>query len=196
MGSVNFESILTKKHHYWRNLIILFVVAAVIGSYLYVETGLQPSMEEEIMTGFITESLKEAYQPETLTIREQTNEINQKIYKADWTSDNVSFHATIYYANGIPDLILAVEQPELVGFDKVVSQAFASRFFKSVEDNWNCIVGEYTNVCESSWLVGEEKNFAAIQTIKSGGNSKSILYSCKGVIGSSLYERNACAILR
>jgi hypothetical protein len=37
MGTVDFEGILTKKHHYWRNLVILLAVVSVISVVWYVQ---------------------------------------------------------------------------------------------------------------------------------------------------------------
>ena len=193
MGNVDFEGILTEKHHYWRNLIILFVAAAIVGSYLYVQTdSQQATTEEKLMTDFITENLKEEYHPDSLEIKQITL-AGQEIYQANWEHGTTSLRIILDYNYNTenPDLMITLSQPKIENLNEEVSPLIASNYFNyNKQGNWECLSGNIIKTCGTTRFEGETKMSTGVST-NSVLNS-SLVYACKTVPGSEKYNQYMC----
>ena len=197
MNKVDYERILTKRHHYWRNLLIVLIVAIVIGSVWHVQS-VPTEDERTVMNEFIQESLREKYQPASLQVREMLNSERQTVYIATWTSEDTLFYTYLEYEGSIdPNMAISLSQPKITNIDLNTFYSVARRFFKNIkltEGNWECHKTNNIDVCEISWLNGKDKISAGIYNLAVRNTSS--LYTCKIPFGSNNYDQDTCITVR
>jgi hypothetical protein len=158
MGNVDFERILAENHHYWRNMIILLVVAVIIGSFILTDQ-LTSTNQKELMMEFNQESLINLYQPGSLEPEKIVNELGETMYTASWEHGSQQFSTNIKYNDAWkPELIIIIRiHPEIEDLEDEVTLAIVNSFFKTKADKLDCLEGTMGKICEKVWYDGESK---------------------------------------
>lgn len=187
-------------------VVTLIIIVFIIGIYWLPRTIVKRTIvknkisQEEIlqntpliMQEFIKENLPEVIQPQSLDVKQTTDQTGRTFYAANWTANNLDFNTSLFYNNsGNPNLILlSIPMPGNIGnFNETAALSFAQEYFKKVGENWKCKKENIAEVCESSWMDGKDKKYVGVQNILPVG--RHILYSCKIPFGSDNYNQSWC----
>lgn len=175
-----------------KNLIIVgisILVAAISGIW-----WLQITMEQNrksLLQGFIKENLPEVSQPTSLDIKKTTDPTGQTLYVANWTANNLTFHASLFYNDGSSNLMLSLLIPGIIeNLNEATALSLTGGFFKKLGENWRCDKGEISEACESFWMDGKDKRCTSVQNLLPTGKSR--LYTCRIPFGSENYNQDWC----
>lgn len=170
---------------------VLILTVLTVGIYWLWGAGNEKSLIQE----FIKENLWELNQPDLLDVQKTENSTGQILYAADWSMSDLTFYTSLFYDdNNNPNLILFIPVEVITGDlneDRVLS--ITKEFFKTSGEDWRCVKGNNGEMCESSWIDGENRRCTGIQNIFA--LNISILYTRKISSGSDEYNQNGCGLM-